>query len=170
MKYCFLGSFKLKTCQNLYKNVQKFLGTNVGWGGQALPGKQGWVPDGGDWPNFRQLGGTPQSPSGKSLELFHRKSAKNGGEPIELQCNEPLFGILNTYTSHIYSTIGLWCNSVQECSCVTYCPCLSSKNNILVLFAPHLTAATSVLECPNLAVEIWFHDKTIIYYCTFILL
>ena len=70
MKYSFLQLFELKSSQIWHKNAFKFfkfLGSNLGWGGQALVQKRGQVSDGGgDWQNFRRMGGPPVPPPGKN--------------------------------------------------------------------------------------------------------
>ena len=58
----------VKFDRKMYLNFFRFSGTNLGWGGQALVQKRGQVSDGGDWQNFRQMGGPP-SPQEKTLRL-----------------------------------------------------------------------------------------------------
>ena len=64
--------FELKSSQIWHKNVFKFfkfLGTNLGWGGQALVQKRGQVSDGGELTKFSPDGGIPQflTPPGKPV-------------------------------------------------------------------------------------------------------
>ena len=49
----------------MYLNFSNFRGQTSAGGGQALVQKWGQVSDGGDWQNFRQMGGTPPSPPPK---------------------------------------------------------------------------------------------------------
>ena len=42
-----------------------FRGRTSAGGGQALVQKRGQVSDGGDWQNFRRMGGTPSPPRKK---------------------------------------------------------------------------------------------------------
>ena len=52
----------------MYLNFSNFRGRTSAGGGQALVPKRGQVSDGGDWQNFRRMGGTPQSPQEKNPE------------------------------------------------------------------------------------------------------
>ena len=45
----------------MYLNFSNFWGQTSAGGGQALVQKWGQVSDGGDWQNFCQMGGPPQS-------------------------------------------------------------------------------------------------------------
>ena len=69
----FYGTFELKSSQIWHKNVFKFFkfsGTNLCWGWQALVQKRGQVSDrGGDWQNFRRMGGPPSPPQEKNLPI-----------------------------------------------------------------------------------------------------
>ena len=49
----------------MYLNFSNFRGQTSAGGGQALVQKRGQVSDGGDWQNFRRMGGPPQSPPRK---------------------------------------------------------------------------------------------------------
>ena len=46
----------------MYSNFSNFRGWTSAGGGQALVQKRGQVSDGGDWQNFRRMGGTPPVP------------------------------------------------------------------------------------------------------------
>ena len=67
---------------------------NLGWGGQALVQKRGQVSDGGgDWQNFRRMGGTPQSPPQEKNPEMHMHCATAFSFAyvfyINLQCTHP---------------------------------------------------------------------------------
>ena len=49
----------------MYLNFSNFRGRTSAGGGQALVQKRGQVSDGGDWQNFRWMGGPPSPPPGK---------------------------------------------------------------------------------------------------------
>ena len=54
----------------MYLNFSNFRGrTSAGGGGQTLVQKWGQVSDGGDWQNFRRMGGPPVPPGQKPCRV-----------------------------------------------------------------------------------------------------
>ena len=53
----------------MYLNFSNFRGRTSAGGGQALVQKRGQVSDGGNWQNFRRMGGTLQEKNPVSLNL-----------------------------------------------------------------------------------------------------
>ena len=56
----------------MYLNFSNFRGQTSAGGGQALVQKRGQVLDGGDWQNFRRMGGPPVPPQEKKTLAYYR--------------------------------------------------------------------------------------------------
>ena len=55
-----------------------------------------------------------------TMELFHNNSGKHGGgRTSELLCNKSM----QYSPPYNHRTVGLWCNSMHECSCYVYILC-----------------------------------------------
>ena len=69
----------------MYLNFSNFRGrTSAGGGGQALVQKRGQVSGGGgDWQNFRRMGGPPQSPRKKTLVSIEMYPGKHTTRDIK---------------------------------------------------------------------------------------